>query len=133
MATAEDPEIPISILTLTTKWQFDTCGLSTVNKSLVNNLRLVDPEAEYVKITCGVLEEEGKITEADHRDAEKHGVILKGAKQPRGRKTKTKIKWLNENVITYYHHLVTDDKHDFIIGHVPYLVDGCLNLREMSE
>ena len=35
---------PISILMLAVKWQFDTYGLSTVNKSLVNNLRMVDPE-----------------------------------------------------------------------------------------
>ena len=133
MTEAEERETTISILLLATNWQFDTYGLSTVNKSLVNNLRVVDPDAEYVKITCAVLEEEGKISEADYSDAEKHGVKLKGAKQPRGRKTKTEIKWLNEDVIKYYHHLVTDDKHDFIIGHVPYLVDGCLNLREMSQ
>ena len=133
MTTAEEPEIKISILTLTTKWQLDTYGLSTVNKSLVNNLRVLDPETKCVKITCAVLEEEGKISEGDHRDAEKHGVKLRGAKQPRGRKTKTEIKWLNEDVIKYYHHLVTDDKYDFMIGHVPHLVDGCLNLREMSE
>ena len=133
MATAEEASINISILTLTTKWQFDTYGLSTVNKSLVNNLRLLDPEANCVNITCAALDEEGKIAEADQRDAEKHGVKLRGARQPRGRKTKTKIKWLNEDVIKYYHHLVTDDKYDFMIGHVPHLVDGCLNLREMSE
>ena len=129
----EDSQNPISILLLATKWQFDTYGLSTVNKSLVNNLRVLDPETKCVKITCALLEEDGKIGECDQRDAEKHGVKLRGAKQPRGRKTKTKIKWLNEDVIKYYHHLVTDDKYDFMIGHVPHLVDGCLNLREMSE
>ena len=129
----EDSQKPISVLLLATKWQFDTYGLSTVNKSLVNNLRVLDPETKCVKITCAVLEEEGKIGECDHKDAEKHGVKLRGAKQPRGRKTKTKIKWLNEDVIKYYHRLVTDDKYDFMIGHVPHLVNGCLNLREMSE
>ena len=44
-------ENPISILLLATKWQFDTYGLSTVNKSLVNNLRVVDPEGKKIKIT----------------------------------------------------------------------------------
>ena len=44
--TASEPhevEKTISVLLLATKWQFDTYGLSTINKSLVNNLRLVDP------------------------------------------------------------------------------------------
>ena len=50
-----DPESPdysrrvISILLLGTRWQFDTYGLSTINKSLVNNLRLVDPEGKTIK------------------------------------------------------------------------------------
>ena len=52
----------ISVLLLTTKWQFDTYGLSTVNKSLVNNLRVVDPEGKKIKITCAVVEEEGHET-----------------------------------------------------------------------
>ena len=54
-------EKPISILTLATKWQFDAYGLSTVNKSLVNNLRVVDPEGKKIKITCAVVEEEKNI------------------------------------------------------------------------
>ena len=51
----------ISALTLTPRWQFDTYGMSTVTRSLVNNLRLVDPDGEMIKLTCAVLEEEGKI------------------------------------------------------------------------
>ena len=50
----------ISVLLLASRWQFDTYGLSTINKSLVNNLRLVDPEAKTIKITCAVVEEDGK-------------------------------------------------------------------------
>ena len=42
-------EKPISVLTLASKWQFDTSGLSTVNKSLVNNLRVVDPDGKKIK------------------------------------------------------------------------------------
>ena len=53
----------ISVLLLATRWTFDTYGLSTVNKSIVNNLRLIDPDAKTIKITCAVLEEEGKISE----------------------------------------------------------------------
>ena len=55
----------ISVLLLASRWQFDTYGLSTVNKSLVNNLRLVDSEAKTIKITCAVLEEDGKFRKTD--------------------------------------------------------------------
>ena len=106
-----------SFLLLGTKWQFDTYGLSTVNKSLVNNLRLVDPEAKAVKITCAVVEEEGKIKETDCEDAKEYRVELKGSKRPRGKNKYSKpvIKWLDENSATYYYHLVNDKNYDFII------------------
>ena len=70
----------ISVLVLATQWQFDTYGLSTVNKSLINNLRLVDPEGKTIKVTCAVIEEDGNIRETDCQDAEKYRVKLKGAK-----------------------------------------------------
>ena len=122
----------ISALTLTPRWQFDTYGMSAVTKSLVNNLRLVDPDKETIKITCAVLEEEGKIAEDQRKDAEKHGVHLRGAKHPRGRKTEPNIKWLNEQSSLYYQHLVYETKYDYIIGHLPYLADGCFNLKDLS-
>ena len=58
---SESQENPISVLILATKWQFDTNGLLTVNKSLVNNLRVVDPEGKNIKITCAVVEEDKSI------------------------------------------------------------------------
>ena len=75
---------PISVLFLGTRWQFDTYGLSTINKSLVNNLRLVDPKGKKIKITCAVLQEEGNIKDEDLIDAKKYGVELQGAKRPKG-------------------------------------------------
>ena len=72
--TASEPHLgkkTISVLLLATKWQFDTYGLSTINKSLINNLRLVDPEAKTIKITCAVVEEEGQIKDVDVSDAGK--------------------------------------------------------------
>ena len=72
--TASEPHLgkkTISLLLLATKWQFDTYGLSTINKSLVSDLRLVDPEDETIKITCAIVEEEGKINYVDVKDAEK--------------------------------------------------------------
>ena len=52
-------------------WQFDTYGSSAINKSLVNNLRLIDPESRSIKITCAVVEEDDKIKDVDIKDAEK--------------------------------------------------------------
>ena len=124
-------EKPISVLLLATKWQFDTCGLSTVNKSLVNNLRVVDPEAKKIKITCAVVEEVGKIENYQKEDAEKYKVQLRGAKRPRGVKEKPNIKWLDTNTAAYYLDLVRENHFHFIIGHVPYLANGALNLRDI--
>ena len=63
-AFPEEPQNPdeknISVLLLGNRWSFGTYGLSTINKSIVNNLRLVDPEAKTINITCTVVEEEGK-------------------------------------------------------------------------
>ena len=127
-------ENTISVLLLGTKWQFDTYGLSTINKSLVNNLRLVDPEGQIIKITCAVVEEEGKINQTDLEDAEKYKVELRGAKRPRGKKkhSKPEIQWLDEDAAKYYRHLVKDHHYDFIIGHAPYSANGCLNLKDLG-
>ena len=67
----DNQEKPISVLLFATKWQFDTYGLSTVNKSLANNLRVVDPEGKKIKITCAVLEEEKNIRE-DQREMQQN-------------------------------------------------------------
>ena len=124
------PEKHISVLLLATKWQFDTYGLSTVNKSLVNNLRVVDPEGKKIKITCAVVEDDIN-TKDQKEDAERHKVILKGAKQPRGQKMKPHVEWLDKYTGSYYLDLVRENSFDFIIGHVPYLANGSLNLRDM--
>ena len=131
----DDSTRTISVLFLGTRWQFDTYGLSIVNKSLVNNLRVVDPEAKKIKITCAVLEDDGKIKEEDLKDARKHGVELKGAKRPRGSKKgkKPKLQWLDKSPTTYYLHLVQDQHYDFIIGHAPYLANGCFNLKDLYK
>ena len=125
-----DSQKPISVLLLGTKWQFDTYGLSTINKSLVNNLRLVDPETKKIKLTSVVLQDDGKINDEDLMDAKKHGVELKGAKRPRGSKRgeKPELQWLDKNTAAYYHHLEYDI-YDFIIGHAPYLANGCFNIK----
>ena len=126
----DDSRRIISVLFLGTRWQFDTYGLSTINKSLVNNLRIVDPEGKSIKITCAVLQDDGKIQDEDLKDANKYRVELKGAR-PRGSKRgkKPDLQWIDESPGTYYRHLL-DDSYDFIIGHAPYVANGCLNLKE---
>ena len=126
-----DQENPISVLLLATKWQFDTYGLSAVNKSLVNNLQVVDPDGKKIKITCAVVEEETNIKDDEREDAEKYKVKLQGAKQPRGPREKPNIKWLDSSAGTYYPDLVRKSKYDFIIGHIPYLANGPLNIRDL--
>ena len=86
-------ERAISILLLAPNWQFDTYGLSTVNKSLVNNLRLVVPEGKTIKITCAIVEEEKNINDDERDSAEAFKVNLEGAKQPRGPREIPDIKW----------------------------------------
>ena len=122
----------ISVLLLGTRWQVDTYGLSTINKSLVNNLRVVDPEGKKIKITCVVVEEEVSIKTEDLEDAVEYKVELKGAKRPRCKKkhSKPELQWLDEDAAKYYRHLVQDQHYDFIIGHAPYLANGCFNLKD---
>ena len=118
-----DSQEAIEVLILSTKF-------STVNKSLIHNLRFVDPDAKRIKITCAVLEEEGKIPNADLKDADERGIHLKGARQPRGCRKKPNTKWLNESVMKYYGHVPPETNFDFIISHIPYLTSGCLNIMD---
>ena len=125
----DNPRKIISVLQLATRWTFDSYGLSTVNKSIVNNMRLVDRDANTIKITCAVLEEEGKISDDQIQDADRHQVKLTGYKHPRGPRRSPTIEWLNQTINSYYSHVSNEQKYDFIIGHIPYLVDGCFTLK----
>ena len=127
-------EKTVSVLLLASRWQFDTYDLSTINISLVNNLRLVDPEGKSVKITCAVVEDEGQIKDEDFVNADKYVVELKGAKRPRQKgHRKPELHWLDENTGAYYHHIIHQQSFDFIIGHAPYLANGCLNLKDLYK
>ena len=108
----------ISVLLLATKWQFDTYGVSTVNRSLVNNLRFVDPDGSKIKITCAVVEEEETINKTEQgNDADSLKVKLMGARQPRGPKEKPDIRWLDRSTATYYGHVMEDNMYDYIVSH----------------
>ena len=77
-----------------------------------------------------MVEEEENITEGERKDAEKYKVKLVGAKQPRGRKKRPTLEWLDEFSGTYYQDVVREHSYGFIIGHAPYLANGSLNLRD---
>ena len=40
---------------------------------------------------------------------------------------------MDESITAYYLHLVQDQNYDFIIGHAPYLANGCLNLKDIYK
>ena len=60
---------------------------------------------------------------------------LKERNGPEARKKekKPKLQWLDESIMKYYRHVVHDRKYDFIIGHAPYLANGCLNLKDFYK
>ena len=121
-------ETPVYVLILMPQWKFDRYGTSGITRSLIKNLRRIDPEGKVIKVTVAVLEEEGHIER--NEEAEELKVHLKGYIHPKGRRKKADVQWLNEVVMTYYHHLVSEAKYDFIIGHAPYFSNGCINLRD---
>ena len=132
--TTDEGITPVTqVLALSFSWQFDTYGISMLNRSLVKNLRAIDPKNRFIKIVCAVIAEDGAIPETDLKDAKKLGVQLKGSQQLWGSKTEPETRWLDQSTGTYYQHLVMKNKYDFIIGHIPYLVNGCLNLRDMTR
>ena len=120
-AFPDDPRQTISVLLLTTKWQFNTYGLSTVNKSLVNNLRFVDSDGKTIKITCALLQEEGNIRDENLKDARNYGVELKGAK------------WLDEDAVKFNSSSAQENSYEFIIGHAPCTAKRCLALKDFYK
>ena len=128
-----DPNDPISLLFLSPKWQYDTYGVASVVRSLVNDLWLTDPDGQKIQMTCAVLQEDGKINEADVADAQKHNVKLRGVKLPRGVKKFPTTEEINSFAIFCYKHLAVTHKFDFIIGHIPYFADGVLNFQDLCK
>ena len=117
----------VSVLFFTPQWRLDSYGTSSITRSLIKNLRAVDPERKFIKIAYTVLEEQGNI---QSKEADDLNVHLKGFIFPRGTKREPDVQLLDEDVLKYYYHDIRGMKYDFIIGYVPYLVYGCLNLRD---
>ena len=120
----------VSVLMLTPQWRFDEYGMATITRSLVKNLRMIDPKGSFIEITCAVLEDNEEIKRDQLHDAQELAVNLVGYVMPRGRKKDVDLQWLNEDVMKYYNHVLSETKYDFIIGHAPLLRDGCLNIRD---
>ena len=124
---------PISVLLLSPKWQYDTYGVASVVRSLVNDLWLTDPDGLKIQMTCAVLEEDRKINEADVADAAKHNVKLRGVKLPRGIESIPTVEEINGSAPLFYKHLAVRQRFDFVIGHIPYLAHGTLNVHDLCS
>ena len=53
--------------------------------------------------------------------------------EARKKTNKPELQWLDESTGAYYHHLVNQQNYDVIIGHAPYLANGCLNLKDLNK
>ena len=131
--TPDPSKKQVSVLMLTPRWRFDDFGMATITRSLVQNLRIIDQKGTFIKITCAVLEEDGNISRDQQEDAVKVNVQLVGYSRPRGDRGKPELHWLDKSIATYYSDLAyaRNVNYDFIVGHVPYLTNGCLNLKDI--
>ena len=132
MAEAE-PHDPISLLFLSPKWQYDTYGVASVVRSLVNDLWLTDPDGQKIQMTCAVLQEDGEITKDDKEDAAKQNVKLRGVQLPWGVKTVPTVQEMDTQTVSYYQHLVLKQHFNFVIGHIPFLANAALNLSDLRK
>ena len=128
--TPDPSKKQVSVLMLTPQWQFDDYGMATITRSLVQNLH---QDGTFIKVTCVVLEEDGKINRDQKEDASKMKVQLVGYSRPRGDRGEPELHWLDKSIATYYSDVAysRNVNYDFIIGHVPYLTNGCLNLKDI--
>ena len=123
----------VSVLMLTPQWRFDDYGMAIITRSMVQNLRMIDPEGTFIKITCAVLENDENISRGQQEDSSKLKVQLVGYSRPRGDRGERELHWLDRSVATYYPDIACagNVSYDFIIGHAPYLINGCLNLKDI--
>ncbi len=129
-------ELPdgLSVLFLNTNWSWDHYGISTITRSMIRDLRNLDPEGNRLKIYCTVLEKDGKIKEKVIADAKKLNVELIGAKLPRGCPGKPDVSWIATYAASYYKHLPKEVPFvTHIVGHVPYLPYSSFHVQDMYE
>ena len=110
---------------------FDFTDITTVTRSLINNLRHHDPNGENVKITCAILEKDGGIEKVQIDEAEKQNVTLRGAVPPIGETIlKPETHWMDKLSAAYYHNVFDESSYNFIVGHAPLFSYGAVNLKK---
>ena len=55
LVTPDSRQKQVNVLMLTPQWQFDGYGVATVTRALVQNVRAIDPEEDFIKITLNLL------------------------------------------------------------------------------
>ena len=129
LVAPDTTQTQVSVLIITPTGKFDSYGTSSITRSLIKNLRSVDPKGQFIKITCAVLQDETMTKKP--KELQDLDVQLRGYIQPKGKlKAEAEVQWLNEDILNYYNHIVSELKYDFIIGHAPYFSYGCINLRD---
>ena len=131
------PKKNICVAFLSPRWNQDHFGIATLTHLLVDNIRTVDDAGDFVKVYCLVAQRQEDIPLEDHEDAAKRGVMLIGAGILYGDKNtwnmdlEEAVDALNVFPGAYYHH-ITDiiPKVTQIVGHIPYLADGPMNIKE---
>ena len=124
----------VSALLLTTRFLFDFTGITTVTRSLVNNLRHHDPKGQNVKLTCAILEKDGRIEQVQVDEAKTQNLTLKGAVQPMGVNMNISgIEQMNGLSASFYHNVFDQGSFDFIIGHAPLFSFGAINLKNLYK
>ncbi len=122
---------PLSILFLSPSWIDESLGIARVTRSLVTDLT---SGHDKIKIHCAVIGEKGSLSAQDLEDASKLNVSLVGACLPRGVQSSQvvpEISWLDLQTASYYRHLTKIGKLDFIVGHIPHLANGALNIKDL--
>ena len=120
------------MLFLSPSWKHDAYGITCVNKSLLNNLWIADPNGHTLELSCGVLQENNKISQRDFADATKHNVKLFGCILPRGVRQLPKLEEIDKYCPMFFQHVNIHD-YTYLVGHVPYLANAVFALRDSLQ
>ncbi len=91
---------------------------------MVDNIRVIDPNATAIKLKCAVFEEEslGDKIKKDTSDAAKSKVMLIFPSNPRQREKLPSIEVMAENCSQYFPRSILQiEDYSYIVGHVPVL------------
>ncbi len=132
---SRDPK-KVSVLFLSPQWQRHGNPMANITRSLIEDLHKVDPRGLGIEKACCLIEDGRNINQKDVESAAKFNVKLIGAELPRSKRSsniKASIDWLDSNAATYYRQIAEESHYDFIIGHVPYLANGPLDIKDIWQ